>query len=146
MNPEVQQILREMGVLPQDFQGIQLAPSFEEAKRLLEVIKDKVKTGFKKLAFELHPDRTGNDPVKTAKFKLAANVKNDIEKLTVGQQPRPRPMPVPFVQPMQVVFVQFYTGGQTTTTSTAGPSYVRTQNAWAAATMHPNGVGGWRGR
>jgi hypothetical protein len=133
-----------MGVVPLDFQSIQTAPSFEEAKRLLEVLKDKVKAGFKKLAFELHPDRTGNDPVKTAKFKLAANVKNDIEKLTVGQQPRP--MPVPFVQPIQVVVVtQYYSASGTVTTATGGSPF-RTQNAWAAAAMHPNGVGGRRGR
>lgn len=137
MNPEVQQILNEMGVLPIDFHSIRTAPTFAEAQRLLEVLKDKVKAGFKKLAFEYHPDRTGNDPVKTAKFKLANTVKNDVEKLTVGQQPRPVQQ-VPFVQ---VVFVQTAYYPRPTTTSMP-----RTQNAWAATTMHPNGVGGGRGR
>jgi len=131
-----------MGITPQDFQAIQLAPSFEEAKKQLEALKTKVKAAFKKMAFELHPDRTGNDPAKTEKFKLVSKIKDDVEKLNVSPPQRPQPMAVPFV-PIQVVFVQTYPG---TTTASYAYSHARRQNSWAATTMHPNGVGGRRGR
>lgn len=140
MNPEVQQILNEMGITPLDFQVIQTAPSFKEAQRLLEALKDKAKAGFKRLAFEYHPDRTGNDPAKTAKFKLAATVKDDVEKLQVNP---PRPvMQVPFIQVIQIVYSQAQPFQRPTQTRTQ----THRPNSWAATTMHPNGVGGGRGR
>jgi len=146
VNPEIQQVLREMGVTQADFQAIQRAPTLAEAQRLLTVLKDKVKAGFKRLAFEYHPDRTGNDPVKTAKFKIAATLKDDVEKLQVKHQPPPQP--VPFVQ---VVYVTHYYPQSTATTTSStftGSTYARArrQNPWAATTMHPSGVGGTRVR
>jgi hypothetical protein len=140
VDPEVQKLLGEMGVNPQDFQLIQQAPTFEDAKRQLEALKDKVKVGFKKLAFELHPDRTDNDPEKTRKFKLACAIKSDVDKLNVSMPQRQAP--VPFVQHVnfqqvpiqQVVFVQYYA------TANAPRPARPPQNAWAAVTMQPNGV------
>jgi len=147
VDPEVQKLLGEMGVNPQDFHLIQRAPSFEDAQRQLEALKDKVKAGFKKLAFELHPDRTDNDPEKTRKFKLACAIKNDVDKLSVSVS---RPAPVPFIQVQtvnfqqvniqQVVFVQYYA------TANAPRPARPPQNAWAAVTMQPGGVRTGRAR
>lgn len=148
MSPEVQQILREMGIQPVDFQVIQQAPSFEAAQRLLEVLKEKAKLGYRKLALLYHPDQNENlSPAEKArkveKFRLATAVKRDLDKLNVSRPQAPPPvMQVPFVQTVQVVYVHYYPSGGPTTSTTMP----RTQNAWAATTMHPNGVGGGRGR
>lgn len=133
MDPDTQRILREMGVLPQDFTALQQARTPEEATRLLEAIKEKVRVGFKRLAFELHPDRTGNDPEKTRRFKLVCALKSDIDKITVNSTPRP---PVA----MRHVTVIHYQVQPSVRPRHSG----RTQNAWAATTLSPNGVRGSR--
>lgn len=72
-----------MGLRPEDFQAVRLAPNPEEAGRLFANLKERFKAGFKKLAFELHPDRTGGDPQKTEDFKALIQLREGFDKFQV---------------------------------------------------------------
>lgn len=97
----VVEILGLLGVnYPSDLQAIERMP-FEQGTKVLADLKERVRKGYKRLAFELHPDRTGNDPEKTERFKLLAQVRDRIEQITI--QPRQAP---PQIQVQQVVFRQ----------------------------------------
>lgn len=63
----------------------------EERLRLLDALKTKAKKGYARLAFELHPDKTGNDPEKTAQFRLLTEVRADIDALEADRIPEPVP-------------------------------------------------------
>jgi hypothetical protein len=93
---KIQEAMRELGVLPADVEKLQRMAVFEEATAWLDELKDRVRKNFKRLAFELHPDRTGGDLEKTALFKLYGTVKDDFEKLQVQRRPQ--------LSPSQVVF------------------------------------------
>jgi hypothetical protein len=74
--------LRALGVMPHSLDAIRRAP-FSDAQRLMQELKDQAKKAYRKLSLELHPDRTGNDPEKTAQFTFLGNVLADIQKLEV---------------------------------------------------------------
>jgi len=85
--------LRDLGVrVPEDFDQIQRAP-IAQARKMLADLKGRVKHAFKKFAVELHPDKTGDDPVKTERFKLLVQVREAFDQIDI--QPRPMPMPMP---------------------------------------------------
>lgn len=117
MKPTDAQLSKAMQLLsltPNDFRVIEQAPSFEAGQQMLAGLKERVKKQFRKVALELHPDRTNNDPAKTDDFKLVSAVVDDIERLAFSRPP-PRP------QQMRVVFVRMqvgYSGTGSTTTST----------------------------
>ncbi len=95
--------LLALGVTPEDFNVIRRQRSFEDACAKLVEVKEKVRKAYRRLAFELHPDRTGNDPVKTDLFKAISKIRAEIEELELE---RPRPMvPVPVGIP--VIMVQY---------------------------------------
>lgn len=86
-------LLRELGVdYPAEFRTIEHMP-FEAGVKTLEALKERVRKNYRRLAFELHPDRTGNDSEKTAQFKALTEMYRMVEKVTL-RQPPPRPMPV----------------------------------------------------
>ena len=67
-----------------------LAP--EQARLLIDEVKAIAKSRFRQLAKSLHPDVTGNDTAKTAKFSFLAIVMKEIEKMeapVVVQRPPP---------------------------------------------------------
>jgi len=96
-------LLARLGVGPGDLHRVQQTP-YPQSVVLMDDLKARVKASFKKLAFELHPDRTGNDPAKTEEFKGLAQVASDFEKFTV--QPVRRPPPPPPQQTVSFVFVR----------------------------------------
>lgn len=115
----IQQAVQALGITPADLDAIRLAP-FPQAQALLQSLKDRAKKNYRRLAFELHPDRTGNDPAKTELFKILGRVITDIEKLQVRPPPPPPQYVVRQVQvPLQWVQVARTVNG-TTTTTTAG--------------------------
>lgn len=119
------QALRAMQLLnlsQEDFRSIEQAPTLEAGQQMLAALKERMKKQFRKVALELHPDRTNNDPVKTDEFKLVAAVVDDIEKLGLHRPP-PRPMPVRIV--LRTVRYHSGTGstGTTFTTSFGGFGY-----------------------
>lgn len=142
---EAERLLRDLGLTPADFQAVRLARTREDAEARFSVLKEKIRVGFRRLSFELHPDRTGNDPEKTERFKQLIELKAELDKL---QLPVQRPVPAANVR--RVVVVNYYNGPFTTATTTHSharpsgpPSPGRTQ---ATVTMHPSGVPFVRGR
>jgi len=131
--PEVEALLREMGITLEDFRYIREAPSLAEGIERLKALQDKFKKAFSKMALKLHPDHTGGDPTATERFRLLCKLKEDIAKLTLSPQPPPVPFPVrPF---QQVVVVQYYSRGGFVSDSGTSPSPA--QRAYRTATLHP---------
>lgn len=89
---KLQEAMRALGVLPADMDALRRMPSAETAQAKLDELKERVRKNFKVLAFELHPDRTGNDLEKTERFKLYATVKDEFEKIQIEIRP-PRMQP-----------------------------------------------------
>ncbi len=99
---------------------------------MMQELKDGAKKAYRKLIFELHPDRTGNDPEKTAQMTFLGQVMADIDRLEV----RPPAPVMPRVQiQVQVPFgrrpgvttagqVHVNTSSNTTTTTGPQPIYV----------------------
>jgi hypothetical protein len=120
-NEQIQRAMLILGLAPNDFRAVEQAPSFEAGQQMLAALKERAKKQFRKVAMELHPDRTNNDPAKTDDFKLVSAVVEDIEKLVFG---RPQPPPQMRQQQMRVVFVRMNVGfgfsSSTTTTTTYG--------------------------
>ena len=56
--------------------------------RVLEVLKRRTKKAYKKLAIELHPDRTGGDKEKSQLFQLATQVLEEVDAMRVVRHPR----------------------------------------------------------
>lgn len=103
-----------LGLSQGDFQAIERAPSFEAGVQMLEQLKERAKKQFRRVALELHPDKTNNDPAKTDDFKLVAAVVDDIEKLKFGRAPPPPPRPMS----VRIVFVRGGGFGYSSTAST----------------------------
>lgn len=137
---EVEQLLRDMGLSMTDFSAVDQAPSLEEAHRQFAALKEKIKRGFNKMALELHPDRTGNDPVKTERFKLLLSLKADLDKLQVnpnGAGARQVPIPVPVAPFRQHVVINYY---HVRPVQPPARSVAPQQRAYSTATMSPGGT------
>lgn len=116
--------LQDLGVrVPEDFNQIQQAP-IAQARKMLADLKDRVKHAFKKLAVELHPDKTGNDPVKTEKFKLLVQVREAFDQIDIQPRPLPAPMPVMYWRAPVVTMGGFQSTVGPTVTSTHTTYYV----------------------
>lgn len=81
--------LQALGISPRDLDSIRMA-SYPQAKQMLVQLKELAKKRYRKLALQLHPDRTGGDPEKTEMFKVVGLVLEDLNKLEV-QRPVARP-------------------------------------------------------
>jgi hypothetical protein len=86
---DVQRALVALGVSQQDFETIRRVP-FPQAQTLLQELKTKARRNYKKLAFELHPDRTQGDETKAQLFVLLGHVLGELDKTTV-RPPQPQP-------------------------------------------------------
>lgn len=90
-DPRAIEALRELGVnVPEDLNNIQRAGSFEKAQQALADLKERVRKNYRRLAFELHPDRTGGDSARTEHFMLLSRIKEEFEALRL-RPPIPRP-------------------------------------------------------
>lgn len=92
---EAERVCMEMGVdLATPAVGLKAAMASgnrEIAQKVLDDFKAKVNKVWRKVALELHPDRTGNDPEKTEKFKRYAQAMETIKALDLPSIPPPRP-------------------------------------------------------
>jgi hypothetical protein len=88
--------------MPQELDALRRC-ALEEGKRKLEELKERVRKNYKRLVFELHPDRTGNDPVKTERFVLFGRIKDEFEKLQLQPRPVTQIRPPPNVTVVRVV-------------------------------------------
>ncbi len=75
---QLDELLRTLGVSLDDVESLRLLP-YEEAVKHLEALKDKVRRGWKRAVFDLHPDRTGGDPEKTARFHELTRARDAFE-------------------------------------------------------------------
>lgn len=122
------EMLRALGVnYPADIRAIEQMP-FEQGEKALEALKERARKNFKQLAFELHPDRTGNDAAKTERFKALAQVRERLDKMTLRRAPV-TPLPVVVFHVQQVVFRHPFTTMNVNTASTSATN----------ATFGPNG-------
>lgn len=79
---EFQKALTALGVSTNDFDTIRRLPH-TKVQEFLQELKTKARKNYKKMAFELHPDRTQGDKAKTEQFNLLGQVLEKIEELTV---------------------------------------------------------------
>lgn len=91
---KIQAAMSDLGVSPVDMERLRQMTSVEEATTWLDELKARVRKNFKQLAFELHPDRTGGDEEKTARFKLYGTVKDEFEKIQVQARQVPNPQAI----------------------------------------------------
>jgi hypothetical protein len=106
--------LGTLGVHLQDIENLRRLP-FPHAVEGLKRIQDEAKPRYKKLAFELHPDRTGGDEAKTLLFSEVTTANKWLQELQV-QPPPPRPQA--FVQRMVFYPAANPFGGTVTATNT----------------------------
>lgn len=90
---QIHEVLQVLGVTPSDLEGLRLLNPDSARTRLAE-LKECVRRNFRRLALELHPDRTGGDAKKTELFKLYCTVKEEFEKIQLKPQAPNRPTPV----------------------------------------------------
>ena len=81
--------LDALGVRLQDIENLRRLP-FPHAVEGLKKIQENAKPRYKKLAFELHPDRTGGDEAKTRLFSEVTTANKWLQELQVHPPP-PQP-------------------------------------------------------
>jgi hypothetical protein len=127
-DPRAIEALRELGLrVPEDLDAVRRAPTFEAAQAKLAELQERVRKNFKRLAFELHPDRTGGDPEKTDRFKALARAREEIERLRLQH-------PLPVQQRVVMMWVNPMPMHQATGTSSAvyANGYAATGNSTTA--------------
>lgn len=93
-------LLKCLGVDLHEFEALRARPR-TEAVEMLEALKDKVRRNWRRAVFDLHPDRTGGDPEKTALFQELTRIRDALEAFQLPVEVRPVRM-VSHFQPEQV--------------------------------------------
>lgn len=75
-----------LGVTVEELEAIERAP-FRQGEELLKRMKIRVSKAYKRLASQLHPDRTGGDPEKTELFTLVTRVAKELSRRTARPDP-----------------------------------------------------------
>lgn len=120
------ELLRQLGVTEADLLEVQRTP-FPQSVALLDSLKSRVRSQWKKLAFTLHPDRTGGDETKTKLFRDLTKVKDDFQKLIVQSRPAPPPPVIVIMHhPTTRPFASASPFQQNTRTTTINVQYVTT--------------------
>lgn len=115
----------------EDFQACTTKPTIEEAQTALDALRARLKRRYRELALEWHPDRTGGDKEKAARFVAVAAVWADIERLKLTR----RPQPVLLIMPTAAV-VGFSNGVRisvfynSTSTSSSTTTNAATSASW----------------
>jgi hypothetical protein len=85
--------LEELGVTPLAIYAVRSSPR-AQGEILLNELKLTAKSTYRKLALILHPDCTGGDAAKSAKFVLLSQVLKQFEEMAYLPLPPPPPHPV----------------------------------------------------
>ena len=118
---DAQRALVALGVTPRDLDAVRQAP-IVRAGPLLQGLKANARRQYKRLALELHPDRTQGDEAKTEFFKLLGLVLAEFLKVSVKAAPPQRP----------AIHVHYYTQPATSTTQPTTWQQVRS-SAWTGS-------------
>lgn len=124
--PRFARALEELGVTSQAIHEIRSSP-LPIAERLLKELKERAHKAYRRLAFELHPDRNAGDATKTERFTFLSHVAKHIEALRV------QPPPVTFVHVVFTGPVSHSSGNTTSTTI----NFTNVQSARRVVTMRP---------
>jgi hypothetical protein len=120
---DVRQAFADLGVYPQDITALRTMP-FQAASARLAELKAVAKKNFRTKALELHPDLTGNDPIKAQRFVFLKKVFEDLNEIALDRRPsRPVPMDMPASRPFPtgpVTFCVVMDGRGTVTWTTPG--------------------------
>ena len=114
--------LSVFGITQADIQHVQAAPSLDEAAVRLDLLKGRARKELRKLAIDLHPDRNGNDLVKTERLKTLTELLSKFTAVQVKLAPAP---PVMRVYVVQHGMYGSYAGTASAATTTAGYTWVR---------------------
>jgi hypothetical protein len=85
---DIQRALAALDVTEAELEAIRRAP-FPKAQTLLQDLKAKAHRNYKRLALELHPDRTQGDKTKAELFVLLGRVLEEFDKIAVHPAPKP---------------------------------------------------------
>jgi hypothetical protein len=122
------QALITLGVHPQSIENLRRIP-FPQAVEGLKKLQEEVKPRYKKLAFELHPDRTGGDEAKTKLFSEVTAANKWLQDLKV-QPPPPQPvMTARFIQVVHYPAAHPFGGTVNTANWTTSPGASTHYNA-----------------
>lgn len=88
------------GITQVDLRHVQAAPSLDEAAVRLDALKARARKELRRLAIDLHPDRNGNDPVKTERLKALTELLSKFSAVQVKLAPAQPAMRVYVVQNM----------------------------------------------
>jgi len=81
------QALAVLGTSRDELRGCLRSASEDDANRALDAIKRRARLAFHRIAQELHPDKTGNDPEKAVRFRELAATFGELKKLRIGRRP-----------------------------------------------------------
>lgn len=93
-------LLKCLGVSLHEFEALRDRPRVEAVK-MLDALKDKVRRNWRRAVFDLHPDRTGGDPEKTALFQELTRIKDTLEAFQLPVEVRVVGRPVTHFRPDQ---------------------------------------------
>ena len=82
---QLQQAMDWLGMSQADLLRVQNAKSDAQAAAQLEALQVRIKKAFKKAVRELHPDRNGGCPKKTALFRAVTEVYQEIGRLELQE-------------------------------------------------------------
>ena len=116
--------LTSLGVQVQDIERLRAIP-FPQAVEGLKRIQEGTKSRYRKLAFELHPDRTGGDEAKTLLFSEVTAANRWLQNLQV----QPPPQPVMRVQMVHYPAARPFGGTVTSWTTTSSMGSANHYNA-----------------
>jgi len=123
--------LSALGLQQADFERLCRLP-FDRAVKQLQELQLRARKSFRRLALELHPDRTGGNEEKTRRFLTIKAVYEEVSQLKV-QQIQPVVLPPAF-------HVQFRGGYRPFASTTTTSSATTMGSAVYVVTMRPRSV------
>ena len=98
---------------------ISTAKSHDEAAKILDSLKDRARTTYKKMAFECHPDRNQGDDTKIKEL-------NSLYDLVKNAKYQPPPPMLPMIRVVMHPGAGWGWGGTTNTSTTTSATYTNT--------------------
>ena len=89
--PQFTSALEVLGLSMAEVRAVRCAPDEDTGEEAKKRLQRKVKKAWKRVAFELHPDRHDGDEEKAALFKIVKVVVDELQEIRVGiERPKSR--------------------------------------------------------